>query len=190
MSAIASFTVSQAVTVYSAWDDRAWTPGFDKPGAAPKTGWMDPYVFSGYNLFISCSGAANSHSMWQANYPAGTVTVGSGWDVPEMYSIIVTPQAAVATEAPQVNASIATLRALPNPFNQITSLQFSVPGKQYLTLNVYDLAGRRVASLLNQEMKQGIYQVSWTGAGMHSGVYIARLQIKTRVLTQKLLLVK
>jgi hypothetical protein len=189
-SAIASFTVNQPVTVYSAWDDRAWTPGFTKPGKPPLTGWMSAYVFSGYNLFISCSGNAVSHSMWSYNYPAGTVTVGAGWNVPEMYSIIVTPQGAVSTEEKAQVSGKNPLMVSPNPFTTGTVINFFIPGKQRLSLGIYNCSGQLVKMLLNQEMTAGGHQIAWNGAQLHSGIYVARLMTKNGVFTRKLLLVK
>jgi hypothetical protein len=188
-SAIASFTVSQPVTVYVAWDDRAWTPGFTKPGQPQRQGWMATYAFSGYNLFINCGGTTASHSMWSYNFPAGTVTVGAGWDVPEMYSVIVTPQGMVSVDKAQLNTT-AVFKAAPNPFYRATTIQFSIASKQHLALDVYNLAGRLVASLLNQEMSPGSYQIPWTGIGLNSGIYIAKLQTKSGILTRTLLLIK
>ncbi len=78
----------------------------------------------------------------------------------------------------------------PNPFNPTTTIQFNlkVPGKT--SLEVYDILGRKVATLLNQEMKAGAHVVNWNARNYASGVYFYRLQSGNFAQVKKMMLVK
>ncbi len=84
----------------------------------------------------------------------------------------------------------------PNPFNPSTSLQFSLPKREAVTLAVYDVHGRLIRNLIaNETYEQGTYKIGWDGtndAGMRvaSGTYFARLQAGSFSSTQKMSLVK
>jgi len=78
----------------------------------------------------------------------------------------------------------------PNPFNPATTIQYSVPGTQYVSLKIYDVLGREVATLLDDTKQPGIYSVMWDARGFSSGVYFYRLRAGGYVDTKKLILVK
>jgi M6 family metalloprotease-like protein len=83
----------------------------------------------------------------------------------------------------------------PNPFNPMTTISFTVPGRNKVTLDVYDLRGRRVRGLLDKFVMPGYYSVQWdgrddSGRKMASGVYFYRLEAGEEVLTRRMLLVK
>jgi len=78
----------------------------------------------------------------------------------------------------------------PNPFNQITTISFSLPIRSFVSLKVFDLAGREVSSLIFEELPAGEYTRQWNAAGFPSGVYLYRLQSGSVTLTKKLVLLK
>ena len=78
----------------------------------------------------------------------------------------------------------------PNPFNPSTQIRFSVPASQFVTLKVFDLLGREVASLVNEVVKAGTYTAEWNPAGVSSGVYFYRVQAGTFSASKKLILQK
>jgi photosystem II stability/assembly factor-like uncharacterized protein len=63
----------------------------------------------------------------------------------------------------------------PNPFNPSTVIGYQLPRRSYVNLTIYDLLGRKVATLVNKEMEAGPHTVTWNASGFSSGVYIARL---------------
>lgn len=78
----------------------------------------------------------------------------------------------------------------PNPFNPSTTIRFGLPEQADVKLEVYDLLGRRVA-VLDQGMKPaGFHQVAFDASRMASGVYLYRLTVGGRVLTNRMLLIK
>lgn len=86
----------------------------------------------------------------------------------------------------------------PNPFNPTTTIKFSVPSVetfhgtslQHVALKVYDLLGREVSTLVNEEKAPGIYEVKFDGINLPSGVYFYRLQAGSYSQTKKLILMK
>ncbi len=79
----------------------------------------------------------------------------------------------------------------PNPFNPTTVLSFDLPYASDVTLSVYDLSGRLVRTLINNELRQAdYYKVAFDGSSISSGVYFYRLQTSKEVQTGKMTLVK
>jgi len=78
----------------------------------------------------------------------------------------------------------------PNPFNPTTKIQFEVPESEFVLLNVYDITGKLITSLVNKNMKPGIYEVSFDGSGLSSGVYFYALQAGNVLITKKMTFVK
>ena len=78
----------------------------------------------------------------------------------------------------------------PNPFNPATNITFQVPVNSRVTLEVYDVIGRRVLTLVDDIMDAGYHQVTFDGTRMASGVYLYRMQAGDFVQTRKLMLVK
>ena len=83
--------------------------------------------------------------------------------------------------------------AYPNPFNPITTLQFDVPNAeviQSISLNIFDMRGRQVETLVNGSMLPGSYRIQWHAEQFASGMYFAKLVYGTKIKTQKILLLK
>ena len=81
-------------------------------------------------------------------------------------------------------------RAYPNPFNPITTLRFALPIEAKVFLTVYNLQGREVISLINENMNAGYHSVLWNADTYSSGVYFVKMVAGEYVNTQKLMLVK
>jgi hypothetical protein len=78
----------------------------------------------------------------------------------------------------------------PNPFNPSTIISFSLPSKSFVSLKVFDLIGREVATILSQEMQAGSHSQQWNTTNMTSGVYFYRLQAGSFIETKKLIMLK
>jgi len=78
----------------------------------------------------------------------------------------------------------------PNPFNPSTKIEFTVAELQNVSLKIYDILGKEVATLLNARLNPGEYTIQWDGSKAPSGVYFYRLQAGAYTQTRKLMLVK
>jgi hypothetical protein len=78
----------------------------------------------------------------------------------------------------------------PNPFNPVTNISYSVPAQARVTIEVFDVLGRKVATVIDEVKEAGTYATSFDGAGISSGVYFYRLSAATQVLTRKMMVLK
>ena len=78
----------------------------------------------------------------------------------------------------------------PNPFNPSTQIRYNLPKPIHVRLNIYDLLGREVATLINEFQNAGYKSVSFDASSLPSGVYIYRLQAGTFSDVKKMILMK
>lgn len=78
----------------------------------------------------------------------------------------------------------------PNPFNPSTTISFNVPYKSSVVVDVCDVIGRTITTLMNKNLSPGNYKVAFDGSSLSSGVYYCRLRAGSVVQTQKLVLLK
>ncbi len=78
----------------------------------------------------------------------------------------------------------------PNPFNPATTINYSIPKASFVTIKVYDVLGKEVAALVNEEKPRGNYKLEFDAGKLSSGIYFYRMQAGGFVETQKLLLLK
>jgi hypothetical protein len=92
--------------------------------------------------------------------------------------------------ADAVAGEFALEQNYPNPFNPVTTISFSLAERSLVKLAVYDLAGREVAGLLNEERDAGKYAVIFDAGALPTGVYFYRLQAGSFAAVRKLILMK
>lgn len=80
--------------------------------------------------------------------------------------------------------------AFPNPFNPETNIKFSIPQKEKVTLEIFDINGKFVRMLLNSLFNKGTYSVSFNAEGLASGIYFYRLSAGYFSESKKLIFVK
>jgi len=78
----------------------------------------------------------------------------------------------------------------PNPFNPTTEIAFALPEAAHVTLEIYNVLGQRVATLVDGFREAGTYTVNWDASSKTSGIYLYRLQAGESVETKKMLLLK
>ncbi|MBN8569511.1 MAG: SBBP repeat-containing protein [Ignavibacteria bacterium] len=98
------------------------------------------------------------------------------------------------TEVNPVSAEIpvkySLLQNYPNPFNPNTNIEFALPENTYVTLKVFDMAGREIYTLVNEILSPGIYRFNFNGSYLASGAYFYKLQTSKFTETKKMVLVK
>jgi hypothetical protein len=78
----------------------------------------------------------------------------------------------------------------PNPFNPSTTIRFSVGTNSHTSLQMFDLLGREVATLVNENKSPGTYHVQFDGSSLSSGIYVYRLTAGGFVETKKMILLR
>lgn len=93
----------------------------------------------------------------------------------------------VSTEIPR---EFSLLQNYPNPFNPSTNIGFGIAQRGFVSLTMYDAAGKQVASLLNEVVSPGVYNIAFDGSSLGSGVYFYCLNAGEFIQTKKMILLK
>ena len=104
--------------------------------------------------------------------------------------VVAEPSQPVSVETPTAPVAFELHQNYPNPFSQSTTIRYSLdkPGK--VLLQVFDVSGRQVQSLVNTTKSPGTYQVEFSGSDLPSGVYITRLITSNGVVSKKMMKVR
>jgi hypothetical protein len=113
-------------------------------------------------------------------------TTGTGIELVSLHPTIAT---SVATEK-TVPSNFTLRQNYPNPFNPSTTIAFTLPLSSFVTLKIFDMSGREVASLASEELQAGNHTRQWNAQGFSSGVYYYRIQAGSYTETKKLILLK
>ncbi len=144
--------------------------------------------------FTTDNGASWTHAGLDSVYVTSLVSFGDS-----TYALSSNAGAFYVGKNPSVTNGVQTASSprsfelfqnYPNPFNPTTAISFQLPAVSKVSLKIYDLLGRQVETLVNREMTPGVYQVSFDGSKLASGVYFYRLRAGNFVQTRKLLLLK
>lgn len=93
----------------------------------------------------------------------------------------------------EIPMELSILSAFPNPFNPVTTIQFSLPlveTRQAVSLQIFDITGKMVDRLIESEFKSGFHSVNWDASENPSGIYIVHLNTNNSIQTQKIVLMK
>ncbi len=98
----------------------------------------------------------------------------------------------ISTEVPE---RFMLLQNYPNPFNPVTKIRFNIPAfaettRRVVSLKIYDVLGKEIAVLVNQQLKPGIYEIDWNAENITSGVYFYSLSTDNYKQTRKMVIVK
>ncbi|NIO29192.1 MAG: T9SS type A sorting domain-containing protein [Candidatus Latescibacteria bacterium] len=95
----------------------------------------------------------------------------------------------------QVQPLLSRVKTYPNPFNPSTVISFRLGQRKHVDMKIYDIAGRLVRTLINEELAAGPHRITWDGrndkgARTASGIYFYKLSVAHKVVTGKLALIK
>jgi hypothetical protein len=100
----------------------------------------------------------------------------------------------IVTATPIGNESVPMEYALhqnyPNPFNSTTQIRFDIKEQGLVQLVVFDLLGREIATLVNEELDASSYSISWDASGLSSGIYFYKLNVNNFTMVRKSLYLK
>ncbi len=97
------------------------------------------------------------------------------------------------TAAPSTRCELS--QNYPNPFNPTTTIRYAVPGRSHVTIEVINVLGQIVRTLVDEDKTAGAYRVGWDGAdalgrSVSTGIYFYRFRSSDQVITMKMLLMK
>lgn len=150
----------------------------------PETGWNN-YVFRTYFYDPNYNWTEKLTQLWD-----GTI-----WK--NYYRHLATWLEPVSVEEEQITSnSYYLFNNYPNPFNPVTKIKFTIPSVEttrrvvFTTLVVYDILGREIATLVNEEKPAGDYEVQFNGEGLSSGMYFYTLKAGNYSDTKKMILLR
>ena len=102
-------------------------------------------------------------------------------------------QKELASDGSQIPKSFALFSNYPNPFNPETSIKYALPQSGHVRIEIYNVLGQRIATLIDTEMAQGYHVAKWDGRNslgqrVGAGIYLVRMQSGSFVKTQKMML--
>ena len=107
-----------------------------------------------------------------------------------MAKTIYIPLIGAVNEPPQRLDNFSLEQNYPNPFNPVTTISYTIAAKDFVTIKVFDLLGKEIATLVNGEKPAGSYSVNFNGNKLSSGIYFYRMKAGSFVETRKLILMK
>lgn len=78
----------------------------------------------------------------------------------------------------------------PNPFNPITRIQYSIPQSGFVSITIYDILGKEIRTLINEQKPKGNYVVDFDGSNLSSGVYFYRMNCGSFIDTKKFIFLR
>ena len=142
---------------------------------------IDVYDFGGG---IICNSPSEDINGRERPYPTGSNPDMGAWE---------SKLGPVGIELQPVAAfprSYALDQNYPNPFNPSTNIRFAIADAGFVSLKVYDITGREVATLVSANLAMGSYKYTWDAKGMASGVYFYKLGADNIILTRKMILIR
>ncbi len=96
----------------------------------------------------------------------------------------------IPNEISQIPLQPESHQNYPNPFNPRTVIRFQLSAKSFTTLKVYDITGRKIATLVSGNLAAGTYDVVWDAGNLASGIYIYKLRAGDFIQVRKMLLIR
>jgi len=90
----------------------------------------------------------------------------------------------------EIPANYKLSQNYPNPFNPVTNIGFDIPKYNSVKLEIYDMSGKKIDELVNQNLNAGHYQVQWDASKYSSGAYVSKLTTPDYSATSKMILIK
>ena len=108
----------------------------------------------------------------------------------ERFLLNITTNQEVSNETEARIESFKLHPAYPNPFNPSTNIEFELSKSTNVSLEIFDIMGRKVAELISGYQQAGLSRVKWDAVNISSGIYFVKLRSEGKVLTQKIMLIK
>lgn len=153
------------------------------------------YVATKEGLFLTKDNGSN----WNKIYNGSVFLMKADHDFPRniyllgssLMRIVDTIQVTGINQNPSyIHLRFSLNQNFPNPFNPLTNISYLLPEKSFVTIQVYDLLGKKVAELVNSIKKSGTHSVTFNGFSFASGTYIVNMKAGNYRQSRKILLIK
>jgi len=127
-----------------------------------------------------------------AFYDASFINANTGW-ISGKATVVYTTNGGLVSVSPSSTFTpdnFSLKQNYPNPFNPATKISFDIKNSTFASLKVFDMTGKEVKSLVNENIAAGSYEVNFNAAELNSGVYFYTLQTNEFTETKKMMLVK
>lgn len=109
---------------------------------------------------------------------------------PDMAGNITATVSGIGNNGSNIPDQFKLFQNYPNPFNPVTNIRFLIAQQGFVKLSIYDIVGNQVASLINQNMVPGDYNVDFDASNIPTGVYMYRLETASYSSVKRMILVK
>jgi len=157
------------------------TFSFVIPGSSNST--YVQYYFAAQDIALPTSKISTLPSGGSGINPPGTTAPSTAFQ----YTVGLVGIEPISNEIPNV---FKLYTNYPNPFNPVTKIKFDIAKNTNAKIQVYDILGRVVETLVNSELKAGRYEVDFNGQSLSSGVYFYKLVTNDFVDTKRMLMIK
>jgi hypothetical protein len=171
---------------YDARFDPVWQNAYNSstPG--------DSTMYRSHQIDLQNTFSAGESILIRFRLFADAFVTGWGWAIDNLR---IQENATGILEADQLPDSYHLYPNFPNPFNPNTAIKYQIPRGDHVILEIYDLLGRRVKTLVNKKVKAGTHQVVWNGTDIWdnqvaSGIYLYRIKTGDYVQSKKMMLLK
>jgi len=163
-------------------DGATWVPLEDGYDSRRETDWLSAWngklngstsLIKKHEMSLLSRFAAGSSVFIRFRMYADPASTGWGWMVDNLE--IQANLVSVGNNKPMTPTEFALGQNYPNPFNPSTTIWFQVPTESKVTLTIFDALGRRVHTLVDRQLKAGVYTETWNASAFSSGVYYYRL---------------
>jgi hypothetical protein len=150
---------------------------------------LDDYENISYQL--DCSGISEGNYFFRlVTFVDGNAEYGLVNAVNDAVTVAKRSHNEVLFTGEKIPVSYDLSQNYPNPFNPVTTINYQLPQTGFVTLKTYDILGKEVATLVNEQKNQGRYSVDFNASHLASGVYIYQLRVNDYVSSKKMILLK
>ena len=132
---------------------------------------------------------------WRLTFTSTTGNVTEDFTHNTNFTDIQWPGQTAVNDPDETVNSFSLKQNFPNPFNPSTSIQFTLPASSFVTLKIFNILGKEVSTLINEERPAGNYEVEFSakdknGTQLESGIYLYQLKSDNFIETKKMVLLK
>lgn len=185
-SNLVGFSISTS-KIFLAWfDNSSGEQGFriersvNNPSNFSLVGTVGPNILN----YIDSTGVSPGNTYY---YRVNAYTAGGNSGYSNIVAVVVTSLDPIGTVIPD---KYALYNNYPNPFNPSTKIKFDLPKNEFVSLKVYNLNGQVVASVVEENLGAGRYEVDFDGSYLSTGTYFFRIETSSFTETKKMVLVK